>query len=652
MKLIETILEEWAHRVPDGSPTQKNPYHLVILEDVLHEKKLPKEAISYILNKLREADAEVMGKTVAQAREKAKRGQTYSSEKAKKVYKKGEEDSDKSEKETKKSEKDKSLREDAKPLEDFNNKDEFTKTGISDEEFENNPNVEKNSEKDFKLDDKQVEKLFGNPLKFPKRYIKTLERLMSMQRTKTASITDAVKGVGAGELGAQAGEILTMMGATIKDSDSSEEFFNMLREHTKGANKPIITKSWIDSAENVRKGMFKRYDSQYGEGEWEITSAGWDVQNEVESMGMKDYKKNKGFSTDAYFVINGKDMDEVSLKKDLNANLLNATTGRVLDLIIQGNAQGEELENYNKIMAKATSTGKFKPSVLSDEEKQQLSDVQDKYKSDEYGWDDNVDVQQAKKRQQNLQNELMKSKSLKDDVKGDRDLTDEEKLKIGQSMAISKKDRDSVIDIINNDIPRILELLQEPSDRNDLKRVMKELGMKTDSRKLGKMTVIMGRIANVKNSDSVTSKNLNSMIENAQGHSKSVSEAIIKSPELRKGLMRSIRDALPLKSLFEGEEKMHLGDQTLDQEILTTMFGVSNFEELSQSLTLVGDAIVYQAKVVNPETGKEETEDIPIATMTNRPDGIAYGETWKLEFKVHPEFKKRVKKTNQELGRI
>ena len=84
MKLIETILEEWAHRVPDGSPTQKNPYHLVILEDVLHEKKLPKEAISYILNKLREADAEVMGKTVAQAREKAKRGQTYSSEKAKK----------------------------------------------------------------------------------------------------------------------------------------------------------------------------------------------------------------------------------------------------------------------------------------------------------------------------------------------------------------------------------------------------------------------------------------------------------------------------------------------------------------------------------------------------------------------------------------
>jgi hypothetical protein len=468
---------------------------------------------------------------------------------------------------------------------------------------------------------------------------------MSMQRTKTASITDAVKNVGAGELGAQAGEILTMMGATIKDSEKSKEFFNMLREHAGGADKPVITKSWIDSAEKVRNGMFKRLDAQYGEGEWDITSSGWDVQNEVESLGMKDYKKNKGFSTDAYFVINGKDMDEVSLKKDLNANLLNATTGRVLDLIIQGNADDKELELYNRL-----NTTPLKK--LSPEEKQQLSDIKTKYATEEYGFDENVDVQQAKKRQQNLQNELMKSKSLKDDVKGDRDLTDEEKLKIGQSMAISKKDRDKVIDIINDDIPKITELLQDPSDRNDLKRVMNELGMKTNSRNLGKISVIMGRISEAKNPNSETAKNLQSLIDNSQGHSKSVAKAIIKSPELRKGLMRSIRDALPLKSLFEGEEKMHLGEQTLDQEILTTMFGVSDFKELSKSLTLVDDSIVYQTKVIDPDTGKEKTENIPIAKMTNRPDGIAYGETWKLEFKVHPEFKKRVNQTNQELGRI
>ena len=51
MKLIDNILEEWAFRVPDGIPMVSNAYHLVLLEDVLHEKKLPREAIEILLNK-------------------------------------------------------------------------------------------------------------------------------------------------------------------------------------------------------------------------------------------------------------------------------------------------------------------------------------------------------------------------------------------------------------------------------------------------------------------------------------------------------------------------------------------------------------------------------------------------------------------------
>ena len=45
MKLIQDILDEWSFRVPDGMPKVNNPYHLVVLEDVLHEKKLPKPEI-------------------------------------------------------------------------------------------------------------------------------------------------------------------------------------------------------------------------------------------------------------------------------------------------------------------------------------------------------------------------------------------------------------------------------------------------------------------------------------------------------------------------------------------------------------------------------------------------------------------------------
>ena len=91
MKLIQDILEEWAFRVPDGMPKPDNSYHLVILESVLYEKRLLKEVIELLLNKLREAEAEIVGKTISQAKDKAKKGQTYSSKRSKKVYKKGDE---------------------------------------------------------------------------------------------------------------------------------------------------------------------------------------------------------------------------------------------------------------------------------------------------------------------------------------------------------------------------------------------------------------------------------------------------------------------------------------------------------------------------------------------------------------------------------
>ena len=86
---------------------------------------------------------------------------------------------------------------------------------------------------------------------------------MSTKLKGDISITDVMKDVGAGELQAQAGEILTMMGSTIKDPELAKEFFNMLREHAKNADSPIITEAWVDSAEKVRNGMFKRYDAQY-----------------------------------------------------------------------------------------------------------------------------------------------------------------------------------------------------------------------------------------------------------------------------------------------------------------------------------------------------------------------------------------------------
>ena len=49
-----------------------------------------------------------------------------------------------------------------------------------------------------------------------------------------------------------------------------------------------------------------------------------DTKKDVEAMGLSDYEKNKGFSTDMYMKVRKPDgtevMDEISLKKSTKVN--------------------------------------------------------------------------------------------------------------------------------------------------------------------------------------------------------------------------------------------------------------------------------------------------------------------------------------------
>ena len=668
-EIIEDILVEWAYRVHDGMPNPKNAEHIHNLRESMEELNLPNKVIYEVIqNLINEEDDDKYvsigyGRYKEKGKEKDSDADVYVKDDRGRYIKSADQKSDDEKPKAKQTtidpnpydkkdtedkpdstEKTKELRDDANPVQDFNENESFTQTGISDEEFENNPNVEKNSKEDFKFSDDEIKKFFGEPVKFPKRYIKTLERLMSIKNKGNISITDVVKDVGAGELQAQAGEILTMMGSTIKDPKVSKELFDKLREHAENAEQPIIPKSWIDSAEKVRDGINKRLDATYGKGKWEITSSSWDVEGEVESLGMQDYKRDKGFSTDMYMVINGEDIDEVSLKKDLNANLLNATTGRVLDIIIQGNAGEDELKRYNELILKKKK---------SKEEKQELEDIQNNYKKEELGFDESVDVKQAQQRQRTIHDETLGDEDFISEVKGDGDLTDDEVKEIAAPMGISTKDKQKVADFIKNVAPKLLES-EPPLSREKIKAKLKELGLKNGTRDVGKAAIILMKIAQKKNPNSKAAKGLEKAIRNSEEHSKSVANLIIKSPEVRKGILKSIKESLPLGALIEGEESMHLSEQSLDQEVLSTIFGVSSMDELVPDLTLneEGDAIVYQIDVKNPDPPPEIVkENIPIAVVKNRPDGKAYGETWKLEFKIHPQFKKEISEANKALGR-
>ena len=195
--------------------------------------------------------------------------------------------------------------------------------------------------------------------------------------------------------------------------------------------------------------------------------------------------------------------------------------------------------------------------------------------------------------------------------------------------------------------------IEPPLSREKIKSKLKELGLKNGTRDVGKAAIILMKIAAKKNPMNKAAKGLEKAIQNSEEHSKSVANLIIKSPEVRKGILKSIKESLPLGALIEGEESMHLSEQALDQEVLSTIFGVSSMDELAEDLTLneEGDAIVYQIDVKDPDTGQIVKEDIPIAVVNNRPDGKAYGETRKLEFKIHPQFKKEIAEANKALGR-
>ena len=72
------------------------------------------------------------------------------------------------------------------------------------------------------------------------------------------------------------GEIITIIGIGMSD-DEFDGFIGKLEEqvskYPKGS-KPVVTKDWLESVSHVRTVTNKRYDSQFGKGNWEIQNTG------------------------------------------------------------------------------------------------------------------------------------------------------------------------------------------------------------------------------------------------------------------------------------------------------------------------------------------------------------------------------------------
>jgi hypothetical protein len=176
--------------------------------------------------------------------------------------------------------------------------------------------------------------------KVPKREVQIFERMMNTKLISSTEppisfFTDGGPG-GAGKIQAQAGELMTMM-TTSMSRDERKEFEKNVSEHISNLDPKtsIVTKDWLKASINNSTAIHNRIQSEFDVDDASeiITHTCWDIKEDVEALGLKDYKKNKGFSSDIYVKLklpNGQQiLNEISLKKDKNVFFLNSSTGKL-----------------------------------------------------------------------------------------------------------------------------------------------------------------------------------------------------------------------------------------------------------------------------------------------------------------------------------
>jgi|TARA_R110000824_G_scaffold283961_1_gene472294 hypothetical protein len=646
------ILNELSYRVSSGIPDLSNEQHLMKLWDILKEHNWNIDARVELLKNLDEMSIvknKKSGNIYPVKKFKPQTQTIVKKDATKDDIKKAQQGAGEDEFDTPQAstsvdsveiepeeapEKNKELDQDVETTNEFN-EGKLSEDGVSDEDFENN---EKIQEVKNPMSIEELENTLPKPLPFPKKYVKVLHRLLNTENKGKITISDFTDAAGGGTLESTAGEIMTMIGMSITDNEKANKFYDMIEAHAKNNKDTIISSSWAKSGKEVRQGIMDRYDRAFGKGNWSFKNAAWDIKEEVEALGMEDYKRDKGFSTDVYFTIevDGKTiLDEVSLKKDDKANLLNATSGRMSDIIIRGNATTEEFERYDSLYGKTQAE-------LSKDDKKFLKEIREKYYTEEIP--DNVKVTKVKARQEKLHNDSLSKNNdaIRKDVDNFLSMSREEQLKSMVNIAreLNQTPFEKWAETNLDDYKKLFEEIKNTEGElslDNLKSTLKKSGEKTDMRNMQKTSAVL----QVLNPESESKKDFNKIKENSHDHAQATADYLLSNETAKKGLLKSIREDFPLQSLLSGEESMHLGDLSADKDTLKNIFGVDSFEQLEQNLTI--RETPEPASIVYSVEGKES---IPIAEVNTRPDGIGYGGTWKLEMKVHKEFAGKLKEQN------
>ena len=502
--------------------------------------------------------------------------------------------------------------------------------------------------------------------KFPAKYMSVLTNALNFAKGPF-TITDLTDAAGAGTLDSTLGELVTLMGATIQDPEQRKQFFDWLREQVKkGGNESALAIAWVNSAQDSCEAFHRKLKKDCPGGH-EVQTNFWDIPSEAKAAGVKNYKRDKGKSTDINTMVDciAKDGSRTqkwlqpSLKKNKKVNGFNSTTGRVFATTVlrwaspevkaQYSALGNELDSYDGLDDKAPAgeftitdkKGNVRPMTIK-ERKSQLNRLM---RDIEKQFEDKIPAEAnptlAGERQdalhEKMENDVKVVAERNEFLTKYRDMTPAERKKVCLQIA---KDLNQKGDKYAMELMKTLDTLAEYdlTTAKNFNSALREMGItnKKDRRKLN--VALMGGIIGNMGNNTKSAKWKQTITKNSHDHSKAVLEYLISDNDNKKALLENISTQFPLKDLMEGKEWAILGEKgggiNLDRDTITKCLGADKFEDVVEKLVIVD----YNGEPTLAYATDNGKRTIPIGVINCRPDGIMYGSTWKLELSIHEGF--------------
>ncbi len=447
----------------------------------------------------------------------------------------------------------------------------------------------------------------------PQKYIKALERMLNYngKNKNMHQIKNIINTAGAGDIQSQAGELMTLVLCSLQADEANKLTKELVAHIKQTGNKSVLTHDWVTAANNCANAFRVRIKKQYGE-KATIDALSWDNENDVSQLGLLDYKQNKGFSSDIYvkILVDGKYiLDEPSLKKDDVVNLWNGSVG--------------EFTKYTDELPSNVDVNIFK-------EKRKLQ-FEDFLKANEDNVINNIQLS-------DLDSDEFKE-AIDDIAKGNAKI-DTYKKELTEFFAKlqdainNKKANETLIDII-----RSSKFLGTKNKKGE------EVPSK-DQRHINKYILLSIQLS-AKLGDVKSDKFVNQHLQESRGFAKNATLAIASNKEIKFGVINSIRENLPIKSIASAEESMCIGSLSLDMFTLEKMFGTTDYEKIADKLEIGGDdenpTINYIADVEGIK------KNIKIANIKIREDGMGYGGIFKFEMKLNSNFATNLYKAHVEV---